>query len=89
MRNESLKKINIIAISIVISLISIGLVLSQTTLQESVSDEEEIYNAVLDGNYLSTDSQKQKLVDYLNNNPDKQKEFFEKKDIRLEGSVNV
>ena len=57
------------------------------TLPPGVSySDEEIYKAVLDGSHLSTDSQKQQLVDYLNNNPDRQKEFFEKKDIGFEGS---
>ncbi|MBS3080981.1 hypothetical protein J4221_05895 [Candidatus Pacearchaeota archaeon] len=48
--------------------------------------DEEIYNQVLQGNYLVSDSQKQQLVNYLNSNPLQQKAFFEKKGILFESS---
>lgn len=50
--------------------------------------DKEVYNKVLQGNYLVSDSQKQQLVNYLNSNPSQQKAFFEKKGISF-GSSGV
>jgi len=68
-----------------LTLVQAGLNFERPNLIGEMSDED-VYQNVLGGGYATSDQHKQQLVNYLNDNPNKQKAFFEKKGVKFESS---